>query len=306
MYTLTDASEMAIKHPETFEALPKFKEPIRTVFHKKFEGTIKTCTVKQSASGKYFISILVEDGKKLPVKKIPINFAGADLGSKDFLTSSKGLKIQNPKFFRKFEAQLARQQRKLSRKVKGSKNKEKQRIKVAVLHEKIKVSRKFFHHEASNRLLHENQVDTICMEDLNVKGMVQNHKLAKSISDASWGDFVRIMIYKSEWFGTNFLQVGRFFPSSKRCSDCGFIHKDLELSERTWTCPSCGSFHDREENAAFNLEMEGKRILGYSVQFKVGWSPPDLDEAEVLSLKPVEMDMDLSVKQESIVQTGQE
>ncbi len=280
--------------------LPKFKKPIRAVFHKKFEGTIKTCTMKQSASGKYFISILVEDGKELPSKKIPNNIGGVDLGSKDFLTSSKGLKIPNPKYYRKFEAQLKRQQRKFSRKVKGSKNKEKQRIRVAVLQEKIKISRKFFHHEASNRLIHENQVDTICMEDLNVSGMVRNHKLAKTISDAGWSEFVRIVKYKCDWEGLNFLQADRFFPSSKRCSECGFLYKDLQLSERFWTCPSCGSYHDREENAANNLEMEGKRILGFPVSFnKVGWSPPEPDEAEGLSLTPVETDMSLSEKQES-------
>lgn len=233
--------------------IPKVKN-IKTVFHRRFEGEIKTVTISKVASDKYYVSILVEDGKELPNKsKLDRNDAvGIDMGLKDFAVTSDGEKIDNPKYLRKSEERLARRQKKLSKKKKGSNNRNKQRKKVAKLHEKIANQRKDFLHKVSYQIVHKNH-GTICVEDLCVKGMVKNHKLAKSISDVGWGMFYDFLKYKSEWYGKNFLDIGQFEPSSKMCSVCGNIKSDLTLSDREWTCERCGTEHDRDINASINI-----------------------------------------------------
>jgi putative transposase len=233
--------------------IPKVKN-IKTVFHRQFEGDIKTVTISKVPSGKYYVSILVEDGKSLPIKpKLDRNDAiGIDMGLKDFVVTSDGDKIANPKYLRKSEERLARRQRKLSKKKKGSNNRNKQRKKVAKLHEKIANQRKDFLHKVSHQIVHKNH-GTICVEDLCVKGMVKNHKLAKSISDAGWGMLYTFLKYKSEWYGKNFLDIGQFEPSSKMCSVCGNIKSDLTLSDREWICSKCETKHDRDINASINI-----------------------------------------------------
>ena len=233
--------------------IPKVKN-IKTVFHRQFEGDIKTVTISKAPSGKYYVSILFEDNKELPTKsKLErFNAIGIDMGLKDFVVTSDGDKIANPKYLRKSEERLARRQRKLSVKKKGSNNRNKQRKKVAKLHKKIANQRKDFLHKVSHQIVHKNH-GTICVEDLCVKGMVKNRKLAKSISDAGWGMFYNFLKYKSEWHGKNFLDIGRFEPSSKMCSVCGNIKSDLTLSDREWICSKCETKHDRDINASINI-----------------------------------------------------
>lgn len=234
-------------------SVPKIKN-IKIIFHRKFEGDIKTVTISKVPSGKYYVSILIEDGKELPSKpKLNRNGAiGIDMGLKHFIVTSDGDKIDNPKYLRKSEERLSKRQRKLSKKTKGSKNRNKQRKLVAKLHEKIANQRKDFLHKISHQIVHKSH-GTICVEDLCVKGMMKNRKLAKSISDVGWGIFYKFLKYKSEWHGKNFLDIGRFEPSSKMCSNCGNIKSDLKLSDREWTCVKCNSKHDRDINASINI-----------------------------------------------------
>lgn len=235
--------------------LPKFKSGIAAVFHRKFEGKIKTATIRQKASGKYYVSILVEtpDEEKQTKKPDIKKAVGIDLGIKDFLVLSNGEKIPNPKHLTKAMMRLKRLQKRLSKKNKGSKNREKTRRLLAVQHEKIANKRSDFLHQITSKLVNEKQVDTFCIEDLNVSGMIKNHCLAQSIGDASWSEFVRMLEYKSKWNGKTVLKIGGFEPSSKTCSECGTIKRDLKLSDRTWICPSCGVNHDRDVNAANNI-----------------------------------------------------
>jgi putative transposase len=234
--------------------IPKIKG-IKIIQHRKLEGKIKTATVSKTPTGKYYISILVEQDKKLP-KKLKIKektTIGIDLGIKTFATLSDGRKIDNPKYFKNSLRKLKRQQRWLSRKVKGSNNRRKQIKKVGLIHEKINNQRLDFLHKFSFQITHEKQVDTIAIEDLNVKGMVKNHCLAQAISDISWSEFRRQLEYKTEWYGKNLLVIGRFEASSKTCS-CGQVNQELKLSDREWTCKVCGVKHDRDILAANNIK----------------------------------------------------
>jgi putative transposase len=234
--------------------IPKIKG-IKIKQHRKLEGKIKTATVSKTPTGKYYISILVEQDKKLP-KKLKIKektTIGIDLGIKTFATLSDGRKIDNPKYLKNNLRKLKRQQRWLSRKVKGSNNRRKQIKKVGLIHEKINNQRSDFLHKFSFQITHENQVGTIAIEDLDVKGMVKNHCLAQVISDVSWGKFRRQLEYKTEWYGKNLLVIGRFEASSKTCS-CGQVNQELKLSNREWTCKVCGVKHDREILAANNIK----------------------------------------------------
>lgn len=253
--------------------IPKFLGGIKCIFDRTFEGDISSSYVSRTATGKYFISILVEDGKELPTKpKITEKSTlGVDLGLKHFATFSNGEKIENPKPLKRFLKKLKKQQRHLSKKTKGSNNRNKQRIKVAKTHEKITNCRKDFHHKLSHKLTHDNQVKTICMETLSTKDMMENSYMARQIADVGWNSFTNILKYKCDWYGKNFVQIGRFEPSSKLCS-CGYINQTLTLKDREWTCPSCNVTHDRDILAANNIKKLG---LGQpevaSGQFQKSW-----------------------------------
>jgi len=229
--------------------------PIKTVFHRPIEGKMKSINISKTTSGKYFAAILCEIEKEVKQKEAG-GAIGIDLGLKSFAVTSEGEAIPTPRFFRTSQEKLARLQRLLSRKVKGSSNRNKARVKVARIHEKITNQRKDFLHKLSHRLVSENQA--IYAEDLNVRGMVKNHCLAKSIADASWSEFIRQIKYKSEWNGAYFGQIDRFSPSSKRCNACGWINQSLTLSDREWTCQECGKIVSRDFNAAQNILQFGK------------------------------------------------
>lgn len=226
--------------------------------HREFVGKIKSATISQAPSGKYFVSVLVE------TEHIPMESSGCcvgfDLGIKDLLITSDGEKKENPKHIKKYEDKLAKEQRKLSHKKKGSNNWNKQRIKVARIHEKIHNTRIDNLHKISHELISENQV--IVSENLAVSNMVKNHHLAKAISDCGWSELTRQINYKSEWNNRQYIKIGRFTKSSQPCHVCGYINSDTkDLSVREWICPQCGTVHDRDVNAAINILNEGLRIL---------------------------------------------
>lgn len=213
-----------------------------------------TCTVSKDHCRTYWCVITVDDLQPKPTKTklVKENAVGIDLGIKDYAILSDGAKFTNPKHLEKAQRKLAHLQKVFARKGKDSKNHEKMRIKVAKCHRSITNQRNDFLHKLSSHLV--KNYDTICLEDLNVKGMEHNHHLARAIQGAAWGEFVRQLKYKSEWYGKNILFIGRFEPSSKLCHKCGYINKDLKLSDREWTCPQCGEKLDRDVNAAMNIK----------------------------------------------------
>ena len=230
--------------------IPKFKEGIEIVLHREIKGTIKSATISVTPTGKYFASILVDTNTEMPIKS-SINentTVGIDLGIKDFAITSDGEVFENPKNLRKAQSKLKYVQCKYS-KHKGKRTKHR----LALLHEGVVNKRKDFLHKTSTKLIRENQ--TICLEDLNVKGMVKNHNLAQAINDVSWSTFVSMLEYKADWYGKNILRIGRFAPSSKTCNCCGHINKELTLKDREWTCPKCNSVLDRDVNAAINIKL---------------------------------------------------
>lgn len=237
--------------------LPKLKW-VKAKIHRKFEGKIKSATISQVPSGKYFVSVLVET-KHIPMESTGCTI-GIDLGIKDLLITSDGEKYDNQKLIKKYEDKLAKEQRKLSHKIKGNKNWNRQRIKVAIIHEKITNSRKDYLHKISHQLVSENQV--IVTEDLAVSDMMKNHNLAKAISDCSWYELTRQLQYKSDWNNRQYIKIDRFTKSSQPCHVCGYINKETKnLAIREWICPVCGTIHDRDINAAINILNEGLRLL---------------------------------------------
>ena len=219
-----------------------------------FQGEMKTLTVSRTPTRKYYISILTEDGEKLPEPE-PFSHAtmiGVDVGLITFATLSTGEKIDNPKFLKNSLERLKFLQKNVSRKVIGSKNRRKAVHKLAKLHEKIANQRHDFQHKVSNKLISENQA--VAIETLNIRGMMKNHKRARSTSDAGWYNFVLKLTYKAEWFGKTLLKIGMFEPSSKTCNVCGYKHPNLTQDIREWYCPDCGNIHDRDINAAINIK----------------------------------------------------
>lgn len=233
--------------------LPKLKSPIKTIIDRPFTGKPKSVTVSKNATNQYFVSILVEED--IQVFQQTYRSVGIDLGLKDLITLSNGQKLANPKLLRKNQAKLAKLQRALARKQKGSKRRELARIKVARLYQKVSNTRNWLYHNISLALVRD--FDTICMESLNIKGMLKNRRLSRAISDASLSTLVTMIKYKSLWYGKTFHQIDTWHPSSKLCSECGYKMDDMNLSVREWTCPECQTNHDRDINAAINILNKG-------------------------------------------------
>ena len=227
----------------------------------KNQGLISSATLTKTCSSKYYLSILIDKPHFIRYNKTS-NIVGIDLGIKDLIITSNGEKFENKQFYRKQENKLKKLNRKFAKTQLTSNNHQKLRIKIAKLNEKIKHQREWYIHHIVNKLLNENQV--IVMENLNVSGMMQNHKLAKSIQDVSFCELKRILQYKASWEDKQVIFIDRFYPSSKLCSDCGYKNSELQLSDREWVCPECGVVHDRDINAAVNILNEGKRIIGLS------------------------------------------
>lgn len=250
--------------------LPKIGE-VKFGKNREFEGKIGTCTISKTTTNKYYISILVEDGKSSP-QKPSINIdttVGIDVGIKDFAVLSNGLTFPNPKFLENNEKRLKVLQKRLSRKQKGSNRREQARLAVTKQYEKIRNRRENFIHQVTSKIIRENQ--TIVIEDLNIDGMLKNHCLAKHISSASWSEFFRQLRYKSEWYGRNLIRIGRFEPSSKMCL-CGYVNKDLALKDREWNCPNCGRHNDRDLLAAVNIKRFGlqkQNLIGEEIKTPV-------------------------------------
>jgi putative transposase len=229
------------------------------VVHRDIIGTLKTVTVSRNACGQYHAAILTDDGKGLPVVSTDGKAIGIDVGLTHLAVTSDGSKFENPRHLLKAGKNLKRKQRKLSRKKKGSNSWNKARQLVARAHERVACARRDHLHKLSHRLVSENQV--IVIEDLNVKGIMSNHCLAKATGDAGWGMLTGFLEYKAERAGKAFVKCDRWYPSSKACSSCGSICDKMPLNVRSWTCTNCGAHHDRDINAAINIRAEGLRIL---------------------------------------------
>jgi putative transposase len=247
--------------------IPKFKNGITVIKHRPCVGEIKQCTISKTATGEYFVSILVETTHDVLPKTGKL--VGIDLGVKDFVVTSDGKKYKNNRYTKTYARKLKINQQHLSRKSKDSKKYKQQKLKIARIHKKITNSRMDNLHKVSTELI--KQYDIIVLEDLNVKGMIKNHKLSKHIADASWGKFVELLTYKALWNEKEVIKVDRFFPSSKTCGCCGYINQNLKLDMRTWTCPSCHTELDRDLNAANNILKEGyKNISAGTVDYRSG------------------------------------
>ena len=226
----------------------------------KNQDKVHSLTLTKTKSEQYYLSVLVD--KQLEPKLQTTSVIGIDLGIKDFVITSEGQVFENLHFKKSETNKLKRFQRQLSRKKEGSKNREKARIKLAKLNQKIRNKKLHYLHQVSNQLVSENQI--ICMEDLNVKGMMKNHTLAESIQEMNFGEFKNLLIYKCLQYERQLVFINRFYPSSKTCHCCGYVNKSLKLSDRQWVCPECGSLIERDYNAALNILDEGIRIIGLS------------------------------------------
>ena len=250
--------------------IPKFKEGIKCRVHREIKGKIGKVTVSKTPSGKYFVSVFTEEEYTTPLEKTNKSI-GLDMGLKDFIVTSEGEVFKNNRYTRKYERSLAKAQRHLSRKKKGSGEFENQRLKVARLYEKISNSRSDYMNKCSISLVR--RYDTICIEDLNVKGMIRNHHLSKSIADVSWGSFITMLTYKADWNNKKVVKIDRYFPSSQTCNVCGHINKQTkDLSIRDWECPVCHTHHNRDVNAAINILHLGlnKNISAGTVDYTDG------------------------------------
>lgn len=237
--------------------LPKFNEEIKVKEHRELKGRFVVATLSKSTANKYYISIIVE--KETQDFSVVNKSIGIDLGIKDLIVCSDGVKYPNAKPLSSLEKKLKYKQKQLSKKVKGSSNRRKAKHKVAIVHEKIKNTRSDHIHKITKAIINENQV--IIAEDLHVKGMMRNHKLAKSISDVAWHEIQRQLEYKSNWSGRTYSVIDRFFPSSKMCSSCNFVNDKLTLKDRIWDCPSCNTKLDRDLNASINILNQGLNNL---------------------------------------------
>jgi putative transposase len=248
----------SVKLLDGFIKLPKIGE-VEAKLHRTFDGALKTVTVSMTCTGKYYASLLFDDGLTTVESNSNGKAVGVDLGLTHFAITSDGSKFDNPRHLKKKEKNLKRKQQKLSRKVKGSSRRTKACKIVARVHERLTNTRKDFQHKLSRKLVNENQV--IIVENLAVKNMVKNHNLASSISDCGWSEFTRQLKYKCEKEGKTYLEIGRIFPSSKTCHVCLNQIGSLALEVRSWTCSSCQTKHDRDINAAINIRDEGLRLL---------------------------------------------
>jgi len=271
------SGKQSIQYPQSVKIegnkiyLPKIGW-IKAVVHREIQGKIKTVTVSKDATGTYFASVLVDDGLEKPktMKNIK-SHVGLDAGIKDFITISDGKKIKNKKFLDKKLKNLKRKQRKLSRKAKGSARRSKARNLLAKVHKKVKNARDDFHHKVSLKLAVENQA--VSIEDLSISKMVQTKYLARYLSDIGWNSFVEKLKYKLEDRGSTLIKIGKFFPSTKTCSKCGFVQSGITLSKRSWVCDNCETEHDRDLNASINIDNQGVIKLkaeGFTVSARGG------------------------------------
>jgi len=253
--------------------LPKFIKTknrdnrLKCIFDRAFEGNIKQCTVSRGNDGKYYASILVEQNIEFPKKPAveESTTVGIDFGVKMFLTISNGDKIESPKYFRQSQDKLAKHQQELELLTKGSTKHISKKEQISKLHAKIARQRKDFLDKLSHKLTHDNQVETICIEDLSIKNMQSQNQAPTNriIGDLGWFNLTRMLQYKSDWYGKNFLKIGRFEPSSKTCNVCGEVYHELTLDERVWKCKKCGSEHDRDVNASKNVKDFALTNMGF-------------------------------------------
>jgi putative transposase len=255
--------------------IPKFPEGIKMVISRPFIGEMRTVTISKTPTGKYFASILSQDNKAVPKKKkVKENTAvGVDMGLKTFAALSDGQEYENPKHLKKSLKRLKMLQKRASKKKKGSANRKKANLRVALLHEKVTNQRKDFLHKFSDAIT--KQYDTILVENLHIAGMIKNHKLAQAIGDVGWSMGLDFIKYKSEWRGKTYHEIGRFDASSKLHNKCGYLNKELTLADRTWLCPKCGETVERDMNAALNIKQMGLNYLGLE--------RPDSKPAETLA-----------------------
>lgn len=288
--------KQSIQYPQNVKVFDEFVQfpgkvgKVKAKLHRNIEGTIKTVTVSLEPSGKYFASILTENEGENPAVSTEGKVIGIDLGLTHFAITSDGSKVSkysNPRHLAKHEKNLKRKQQKLAQKQKGSNSRNKARKTVAKVYERVTKSRQDFLHKLSRKLVNENQV--VVVENLNVKGMVRNHNLAKAISDVGWGIFINFLAYKLEKKGGKLVEIDRWFPSSKLCSNCYYQIDNLPLDVREWTCLDCGTRHDRDGNAAMNIRAEGIRMLktdGAAVSANGGEVRPKLGRKSVLRHSP--------------------